>query len=43
MDKFFKKKRFSHAKKQLKNIKNIDFYRIIFSDELAIEREHGSR
>ena len=38
-----KKERNLYAKKQLKNIKNINFYKIIFSDESAIERGHGSR
>ena len=38
-----KKERYLYAKKQLKNIKKINFYKIIFSDESAIERGHGSR
>ena len=38
-----KKERYLHAKKQLKNIKNINFYKIIFSNKLVIERGHRSR
>jgi transposase len=37
------KKRLIYAKEQLKNIKNINLNRIIFSDESAIQRGHGAR
>jgi AraC-like DNA-binding protein len=35
--------RLKYAKTQLKNIKNIDLRKVIFSDESAIQRGHGSR
>ena len=38
-----KKERNLYAKKQLKNIKNINFYKIIFSNKSAIERGYRSR
>ena len=41
--KIAKKERYLYAKKELKNIKKINFYRIIFSNELAIERGYRSR
>ena len=38
-----KRERNLYVKKQLKNIKNINFYKIIFSNESAIERGHESK
>ena len=37
------RKRLYYAKKQLKELTNINFRKIIFSDECGIERGHGSR
>jgi transposase len=37
------KKRLIYAKENIKLIKNINFSKIIFSDESAIQRGHGSR
>ena len=35
--------RLLYAKERLKNIKNINFNKVIFSDESAIQRGHGAR
>jgi len=37
------KNRFLYAKETLKNIKKINFNKVIFSDESAIQRRHGAR
>ena len=37
------KNRLLYAKETLKNIKNINFNKIVFSDESAIQRRHGAR
>ena len=37
------KNRLVYAKNRLKELSNIDFTKIIFSDESGIERGHGSR
>jgi transposase len=37
------KNRLVYAKQTLKNIKNINFKKVIFSDESAIQRGHGAR
>jgi len=37
------KNRFLYAKETLKNIKKINFNKIVFSDESAIQRRHGAR
>ena len=37
------RKRLLYYKEQEKNLKNINFKKVIFSDELAIERRHGAR
>ena len=37
------KKRLLYCKEQEKNIENINFSKVIFSDESAIERGHGAR
>jgi transposase len=40
---FKARNRLLYAKETLKNIKNINFNKIVFSDESAIQRGHGSR
>jgi hypothetical protein len=37
------RERLAYAKRQLKELSNIDFKKIIFSDECGVERGHGSR
>ena len=37
------KKRVIYAKEQLKNLKNINLNKVIFSDKLAIQRGYGLR
>ena len=43
LDKEKAKKRLYYVKKQLKELSNINFSKIIFSDECGIQRGHGSR
>jgi hypothetical protein len=37
------RKRLLYCKEQEKNLRNINFKKVIFSDELVIERGHGAR